>query len=182
MSPLDHFLRGCADEIGRRARLAHHRRAELDAGWRTFIDALDGATPREREPASVPLTDCFDRLADAPLVASFLAARPEISWIPSPRTRDGGVDRALAPINDVRELGDVVCGLMLIGPGRDYPEHAHVPQEIYLPIAGSGRWRYGGNPDYRDLDDDTLVYNPPRVRHAARAGDDPLLAIYVLWK
>ena len=61
------------------------------------------------------------------------------------------MERALAPLNDVCDLGAVACGLMLLDSGRHYPAHAHRPQEIYLPISGDGSWRFGGAKEYRAL-------------------------------
>jgi hypothetical protein len=181
MTPLDHFLRACADEIGRRASADDGRRATLEAGARAFRDAVRNAAPRDHELSDVPVTACLDHLTAGPLVPLLLSARPEISWIATPRTSDGGIDLALAPLNDVRHLGDVTCGLILLGPGCSYPEHAHPPHEIYLPIAGAGRWRYGSDPSYRELGSAALVYNQPHNVHAIQAQTDPLLALYVLW-
>lgn len=177
MSPLDQFLGQCAGEIHRRAGSDD----VLQQGSARFSRALEAMTPREHDRTEVPSIAWLDQIAEGPLATAFLAARAELSWIPSPRTSDGGTERSLAPINDVRNLDDVVCGLMLVAPGCNYPEHAHGPQEIYLPIAGDGRWRYGGDPNYRQLEDDALVYNPPRNVHGVRAGGEPLVAIYVLW-
>jgi len=181
VAPLDDFLRLCADEIERRALADQPRQALLEPGARAFRLAIDTATSLEHPLSDVPLTACLDRLACKTLVPSLLAARQEVPWIASPRGTDGGVERALAPLNEIRDLGAVTCGLMLVGPGCNYPEHAHAPQEIYLPISGDGLWRHGGDPSYRPLGDDALVYNAPRVLHGARAGVDPLLALYVLW-
>ena len=181
VAPLDGFLRDCADEIERRASLDTQRRATLETGARAFSNALDAATPRSHELTGVPVADHLDHLTPGPLVTSLLAARHQLTWIPSPRTRDQGVERALSPLNDVLELGAVTCGLMLLAPNCNYPEHAHPPHEIYLPISGAGQWRYGGDTRFRELREDALVYNPPRALHAVRAGDEPLLAIYFLW-
>jgi quercetin dioxygenase-like cupin family protein len=94
---------------------------------------------------------------------------------------DGGANVALGIVNDARVLGPLTCGLILVAPGAAYPEHAHPPQEIYLPISGRGSWRYGGSGEYRSLHDDSLVYNHPRDLHGTIAGDEPLLALYILW-
>ncbi len=181
MAEIDHFLRACADEIGRRALIVESGRVEVAEGSRRFSDAVDTATPLTGDLTDLPVTDSLDRLSSSPLVTSLLAARDELRWIPSPRTSDHGVDRALAPLNDVCNLGALTCGLMLLAAGADYPQHAHRPHEIYLPISGNRRWRYGGDATYRTLADDALVYNPPRALHGTCAGDDPLIALYVLW-
>ena len=193
MTQLDRFLAACADVIDRRVARGGRERVTLEAGAHAFRDALAAAKQSqsqsqragegvgEGELSDVPVTVCLDQLVAGPLVPLFLSARDEISWIPSHRTSDGGTERALAPLNDVRDLGGLTCGLMLLGSGQSYPEHAHAPHEMYLSLSGAGRWRYGGDPSYRYLPDDALVYNQPRTLHGAHAGTDPLLALYVLW-
>ena len=190
MAGLEQFLDECATEVSRRAALDPSQRTVLLDGAERFRDAVDSMTPRHARTdpararaarADVPLTAQLDRLASGPLVASLLAARHELTWIPSTRANDGGTERALSPLNDVCDLGDVTAGLMLIGARADYPEHAHPPNEIYLPISGSGVWRHGGSEDYRTLDATELVYNPPHGIHGARAGAEPVVALYVLW-
>jgi len=192
---LEQFLDECATEVSRRAALDPSQRTVLLDGAERFRDSVDSVTSRHArtDPArthaarthaartDVPLTAQLDRLASGPLVASLLTARHELTWIPSTRASDGGTERALSPLNDVCDLGDVTAGLMLIGARADYPEHAHPPNEIYLPISGSGVWRHGGDEGYRLLDDTELVYNPPHGIHGARAGAEPLVALYVLW-
>ena len=135
---------------------------------RLAVDAEEGLVPtRVGRPAR--------------LVDGVRAAADELHWVASPRVDDPGHDTALAPLNEVRRLDPVTAGLLVLRPGATYPVHSHPPQELYLPIADGGRWRYGGDPSYRTLGPDTLVYNHPDDLHSIIAGDSTLLALYVLW-
>ena len=185
VKPVDRFLDLCCTEIERRTQLAETDRAALVDGAAAFRRALDAAPPVSYlAPSLVPTVPVAGHLQDLSLPLfgkTTLAAVREIPWIPSPRLDDGGANVALGLVNKVRDLGDLTCGLILVAPGAAYPEHAHSPQEIYLPISGKGSWRYGGSGEYRSLHDDLLVYNHPRDLHGTVAGDDPLLALYILW-
>lgn len=184
MSPsaLDRFLDLCADDIDRRVVLATEHRAELQAGAGEFRDALRSAAPIARTPTTVPAVGAVAQLKSSPLGRAAQAASAEIAWVPSPRLDDGGAAVALASLDGVRDLGTLTCGLMLITPHGRYPEHSHPPHEIYLPVAGhDSEWRHGGSDRYRRLGADTLVYNPPDAVHGTRAGDEPVLALFILW-
>lgn len=181
MTTLDRFLSACSAEITKRSMPPGPTQAVVQEGARAFEEALASAATIDRDPSSVPVAATLARAEPTALVDLARAAGQEIPWIPSHRMTDGGTEAALAPLNEVREFGDVVCGLLLLAPGCSYPEHSHPPQEIYLPIAGGGQWRYGGASDYRAPDPAGLIYNRPNDVHGIVAEDTPLLAIYVLW-
>ena len=187
---LDHFLDLCCTEIERRAQLAEPEPGVLCQGAAAFrgaLQAMPAGGPASSPLASVPAVSYLRELQPSPSVPPSIAqaaagAAVDIPWIATPRLKDDdGQDVALGIIDQVRSLGELQCGLMLMAPGAAYPEHAHPPQEIYLPIAGDGHWRFGGSADYRTLDADALIYNNPRDLHGAVATDDALLALYILW-
>ena len=183
-NPLDTFLDLACGEMTRRALLQEPTPGVLRQGAEAFRRALATAQViGDGEPLStVPALAELSSLPEAELTEAAIAASEHVPWIPTPRLRgDDGASVALGLVDRVRDLGDVQCGLMLLGAGAAYPVHAHPPQEIYLPIAGDGRWRYGGMREYRSVSDDMLVYNNPRDVHSAIAGTDPLLAMYILW-
>lgn len=181
MTDLDQFLHLCSREISRRAAASDDLHDQLCEGAQALDAALSQAQARSAELDTVPVVDCLGEATPTPLLLAAQSALPEIRWVASPRMSDGGTRAALAPLNEVRDLPGVVCGLLVIAPGGSYPEHSHPPQELYLPITGSGQWRYGGSTGLRKLDDDQLVYNHPNDIHEVHAGDTPLLAMYVLW-
>lgn len=179
-SPLDLFLRHCSDEITRRADLLPDDHV-LRSGASAFAQALDHATPVDRASSTVPVAELLPDALPSPLLTAALAAGPETPWIMSPRMSDNGTEGALAPMNEVRDLGDTIVGLLALRPGGVYPLHSHPPQELYLPISDGGEWRYGGHETFRALPEDALAYNHPNDVHSIVAGATPLLALYVLW-
>ena len=183
MTALDDFLRACEAEIARRLPHAAVKQTELAAGHAAFSAALDASEPIEGERTAIPVADHLGALAATPLAATAQAAAAELSWVPSTRLDDddAGAEAGLAPLNDVRTLPGTLCGLMLLRPDGTYPLHSHPPQELYLPISGEGQWRFGGSTDFRSLGSDELVYNHPNDVHSVVAGDEPLLALYILW-
>ncbi len=77
----------------------------------------------------------------------------------------------------VLQLSDLAATLEQIA----YPEHNHPPPELYLTLSGTAEWRYGGCESYRTVSAGNLLYNNPHDLHGVRAGDTPLLALYLLW-
>ena len=195
ISPLDRFLSDACAEIERRSSIATQHRAALATGAKRFREALRcvSSSPSSGRDVSsqlrlptVPVAEHMAALrptarTTSALCASAANAAPELPWIATPRLADGGTSAGLSPLNDVRDFGEVICGLMLLAPNGAYPEHDHPPHEIYLPVAGDGRWRHGGGRHYETLGAEQLAYNHPNDRHGAKAGAEPLLALYVLW-
>src|SRR5262245_56561686 len=35
----------------------------------------------------------------------------------------------------------IACGVLLLGPETEYPDHSHEAEELYLPLAGRALWR-----------------------------------------
>jgi mannose-6-phosphate isomerase-like protein (cupin superfamily) len=117
---------------------------------------------------------------DTPLARTFAAVARLLPWTPTIRADDGGTDFALAPLQTVRNLGDLTVGIMYVKPGRQYPLHHHPPQELYLTISGEARWRFGHD-DFRLVGPGVTLYNHPDDHHSAIASETPLVALYVLW-
>ena len=181
---IDDFLRRCHSVLdgitADRPPDAPERR-----GAEALLAAIDRATAREYRATSVAVLDTLDRLSGpapaAGLIERFTTVAPHLPWTPTHRADDGGTELALAPLDRALDLGSTVVGLMYVGPGATYPLHQHPPQELYLTIAGTGRWRYGGADGHRTVEPLHALYNHPGDLHSATAGDDPLLALYVLW-
>lgn len=177
---LDKFLDGCCTEIERRAALLNDSSSIFLEGAQVFRNALDAATVVAASPSEVPVAGLLPAVPSSPLV-DLLKASTEIPWAPSPRLDDGGEGIALGLVDRVRDLGEMICGVALVAPGARYPEHSHPPQEIYLPLAGNGSWRFGGSEQYVPLSSDALLYNNPGDRHGTIAGDELEVALYILW-
>lgn len=74
----------------------------------------------------------------------------------------------------------VACGVLLLGPETEYPDHSHEAEELYLPLAGCAFWRSDGS-DWRLRRPGEWIHHPSWVPHAMRTSEEPLLAAYV-WR
>lgn len=143
--------------------------------------ALDNATPIDYTPVTVPVLASSDAVADTPLARECVELKESFVWAPSFRMTDEGTTAALMTVNQLFDLGDVLCGFMYLDANEPYPEHEHEPQELYMILSGRASWLHGGNEVYEDIESDSIIYNHPFDRHGVRAGAAPLLAMYVLW-
>ena len=121
------------------------------------------------------------RLADA-----FGRLEPRLNWQrrdglkpKDPRFPEGHANATLIG-NDGLEYHDSVrLGVSLIAPTVEYPDHNHPPEEGYLVMSG-GDWRQDHGEWFRREPGET-VHNVPNIWHAMRAGEAPLLALWMLW-
>ncbi len=72
----------------------------------------------------------------------------------------------------------LALGVLLLGPRTHYPQHSHPAIELYVPL-NAGEWWRGDGP-WRSERPGAVIHHGSEVVHATRAGDAPLLAIY-LW-
>lgn len=178
------FLRRCHERLTEVA--ADDRAEDGGAALAAAIDRATGAPPKEGwQPSWLPVLDTLEQLAAheprTGLVDDLIDLASDLPWVPTHRATDGGTELALAPLDRLLDLGDTIVGLMYVGPGATYPLHQHPPQELYLTIAGRGRWRYGGGADFETVEADRTLYNHPGDLHSAIAGPLPVVALYVLW-
>lgn len=74
----------------------------------------------------------------------------------------------------------VAVGFLLLGPGVDYPPHAHEAEEVYLPLSGTAEWMRGEGP-FTPVPPGVVIRHPSWMPHAMRTGAAPLVAAYV-WR
>jgi len=74
----------------------------------------------------------------------------------------------------------IAGGLLLLGPATMYPPHAHVAEELYVPLSGSAEWQAGDSPFVR-REPGSAIWHGSGVAHAMRTAEAPLLALY-LWR
>lgn len=170
------FLDACAKRL---TALATEQPAAHGAS--AFARASDRSSLLQFQACSLPALDTLGHVDDTPLGRRFVEVAPLLAWQPTFRTDDHGVDIGLAPLDKVCDLGELTVGIMYVRPGCAYPLHSHPPHELYLVLAGHGEWRYGGHVGFRSVTPDTVLYNHPGDLHSAVAGDEPLVALYVLW-
>lgn len=155
-----------------------------------------GAGPREH----LPVCRFWDLALEAgaggaaePLVSALRALGPSLSWAqnpnyrrdpPDPRFLDNyGYAVIVGPGDGPSALAAdprLAVGVLLLGPETHYPLHAHPAIEIYYTLAPGGEWWRGAGP-WRREPPATAIYHAPSVPHATRAGDSPLLAVYI-WR
>ena len=75
---------------------------------------------------------------------------------------------------------NIACGVLMLGPGIEYPRHRHEAEEIYIPLTGQTLWLQENQAwTVRELG--RPIYHAPWVTHAMTTGEFPLLALY-LWR
>jgi len=159
--------------------------------------ALGNAAPQAGHPAGSRLPACVHLAkalaaarAASPRVArvadAFAVIAPALPWTRASNAEIAGSDFADNHANAIivgpsglEPRDDVRVGVSLMGPGLQYPDHHHPPEEIYLALS-QGAWRQADGP-WHEPGPGGVVFNPPDVVHAMRSADDPLLAIWCLW-
>ncbi len=174
------FLRSCSEALTARVGQADAEPKHAE-GAAVFAERLAASTPSSFEPSWLPALDGIAAIGGAGLEGEFASVARLLRWVPTMRATDGGTDFALATLNDVRDFGDAIVGIMYIRAGTQYPLHHHPPQELYLTISGTADWRFGGNDDFRSIGPGATIYNNPNDYHTAIAGAAPVAALYVLW-
>ena len=128
----------------------------------------------------LPVLRNLQWVKDMKLAKDFRRFAPYLPWRVSPRTDDQGHQVAIMDFDPIFDMGDIVLGLMYVDARQNYPEHNHAGQEMYFLISGTAEWRYGGHDDYQRLSAGNVIYNYPWDWHGVKAGDTPLLALYLL--
>ena len=73
---------------------------------------------------------------------------------------------------------EIAAGLVIYGPGLDYPDHWHIAEEIYIPLTSDGLWSAHGAP-LAARKAGSFIFHESNMRHAIRAGGAPLVALWV---
>ena len=131
--------------------------------------------PTPLEPVSLELA------GDTRLSQKLTACARPLPWRESHRMPGQGHEAALCTLDELFAFEELNSGLLWLEPGITYPEHSHPPPELYFTLSGTGEWKYGGSDQYRRVSAGNLLYNNPLDHHGVRAGDTPLLALYLLW-
>jgi hypothetical protein len=74
----------------------------------------------------------------------------------------------------------IACGVLLLGPDTEYPDHSHEAEELYLPLAGHAEWR-SAKSDWRLRPPGEWIHHPSWTVHAMRTSQEPLVAAYA-WR
>lgn len=143
---------------------------------RFWAPALEGADGRE------PL---------AAMIRALQALGPWLVWVQNPNYRRSppaadfldryGYAVIAGPADGPAALvghAALALGVLLLGPHTHYPRHSHPATELYVPL-NAGEWWRGEGP-WRSEPAGAVIHHVSEIPHATRAGDAPLLAVY-LW-
>jgi Dimethlysulfonioproprionate lyase len=178
----------------------HPAAADIRASAALLADVGRGAGERDEKPVVPRLPVCRFWAAALAAVGPEVATlsdplrrlAPALSWVQNPNYRSrppapdflanygyavivGPEDGPPAPAHDPR----LALGVLLLGPGIEYPAHHHPAIEHYVPLTGADWWR--ADEGWRQQPPGTLIHHASNVGHAMRAGRAPLLALY-LWR
>ncbi|MBM45303.1 MAG: hypothetical protein CL458_03505 [Acidimicrobiaceae bacterium] len=156
-------------------------RHEISEGADRFRTAIETAAAIPYEPQMLPVLRNLSRVTNSERALKFAELAPSLRWIPSHRWDDEGQDRALCVLSDMFDMPGIEAGIMYVDQGCTYPLHNHPPQELYLTVSGTARWRFGGAEELVEMQPNMTLYNRPSDFHTVEAGETPLVAMYILW-
>jgi len=156
--------------------------------------AMHAKGPFKPNDARPPICASFDEaLKDArkagngALADAIIAAKPSLAWVTYdayPRELIGErFPKAHAFVSLIGgdapfAAADFDLGLFLIEPHTLYRDHRHPAPELYAPVTGPHRWRFGIDDPWQSLPANVPVWNEPERVHATLVGDHPFLAIF----
>jgi mannose-6-phosphate isomerase-like protein (cupin superfamily) len=158
----------------------------------TSAAACTPPQPR-RLPACRFLPDVVaSTLLVAPDVAASLAALEEdLRWFQNPNYSNEAMGQphymdnyASAEIigpGGIYPGDDFLLGLFLLGPGLNYPNHAHPAPELYWVLSGQSDWRMRDE-EFSPREPGETIWHDPFVPHATNIGSYPMLAVYMWTK
>jgi len=73
---------------------------------------------------------------------------------------------------------DFELGLFLMAPRTLYRDHCHPAPELYVPVTGPHRWRFGPTAPWIEKPAHAPIWNEPNAIHATWVRDVPFLCIY----
>ena len=122
----------------------------------------------------------------SPLAEAFEALAPELRWRRRPGSEahgkafhEGHANAEIVGPTGLEQRDDVWFGASLVAPNVRYVDHRHPPEEVYI-VMSEGEWYREGD-GWHTPGVGGIVYNPPDVVHAMRAGPGALLALWMLW-
>jgi quercetin dioxygenase-like cupin family protein len=167
--------------------------SEASRASKLIFSAISQSQPNEARRSSVRLAACahFEAAAglaqqgprDIAAVAAALAQiEPELIWYNRKGSSQAfAANHANAMIvgpNGLAAHDHVQIGVSLMAPDTVYPDHQHVPEEVYL-VLSPGNWRQNADA-WHEPAIGGIVYNPPNIVHSMRSQSSPLLAIWCL--
>jgi len=181
---------------GRRfiAGLATEREAAMGVVARMDAFDLSAGKVALPEPQETPVVlahlDAALALASAgpasAVAAAIARARPCLHWITydaypaaiGPRFPTHHAFSGLIGEHRMIPADDFAFGLFLIAPRTLYRDHRHPAPELYVPLTGPTRWRFGPGSGWQTRQAGEAVWNDPHAVHATLVEDAPFLCFY----
>ena len=148
---------------------------------------------QDREPRTLPACSLLPETVGAAIAvasdvaAAIAAVEQGLHWKQNPNYSDAAMGQpgymdGYAYAEIVGPSGffagdDFLLGLLLIGPGRVYPDHYHAAPELYWTLTGPSRWR-NGRGGWAVRDAGSIFWHDPFVVHATVTEATPLLAVW----
>jgi Dimethlysulfonioproprionate lyase len=144
--------------------------------------------PGAKGPACGFLDEALDAVKDAPgLKQAIIAAGPFLRWITydlyppaeiGPRFPRAHAFASLIGGAGLIHADDFELGLFLIAPRTLYRDHRHPAPELYAPLTGPHRWRFGIDAPWIEKPAHVPVWNEPMAVHATLVGEVPFLCLF----
>jgi hypothetical protein len=121
------------------------------------------------------------------IVNAIEQARPHLHWITSDLYPPEDIGPRFARSHAFAEIigpgaaiaaADYALGLFIIGPQVLYRDRHHPAPELYLPLTGPTRWRFGAGAPWETRAAGQPVWNPANHVHATIVDAVPFLCLY----
>jgi hypothetical protein len=166
--------------------------ARHDPELRTWLDGFDWVLPEVlAAPTSLHAIRHLATMmayvgeAERQLAQALVDCAPHLHWKQmygpdefGPYFTDNYAHIALIGPNGHYMSDRIAAGLVLYGPGIDYPDHWHVAEEIYIPLTGTGLWSRDGDA-FTARGAGELIFHASNMRHAMKIGEAPLVALWM---
>ena len=145
--------------------------------------------PQRQQATQLPVCRHLDRALDlgetgpaAPVVSALRDLEPALHWAQNPRYNVENKGAEFMGNYGWSGLGltgsdKMSFGVMLLGPGIEYPPTSYESEGVFLVIGGSPEWKCGDEPWVR-VDAGDVICRPFGGAEGKRAGDEPMLALY----
>ena len=162
--------------------------AEVRAGLARWGQGPVNLLAAQPEPACGFLATAVAAIEARPALQHAIAqSLPYLRWIAYdlyPRREIGPrFPQAHAFCSLIGETGfipaaDYELGLFLMAPHTLYRDHHHPAPELYAPLTGPHRWRFGAGASWIEKRAHEIVWNEPWQVHATAVGPTPFLCVF----
>lgn len=134
-------------------------------------------------PALVNIAAALEGMPRGTLRSALEGCASRLPWTAGSLPKSKGVENRYAFIEIAGPEGlggsdTLRFGLYLQAPMTDYPPHDHEAEEFYYVLSGDAQWQKNDGA-FEAKAPGTMIHHLPRVRHAMRTFEAPLLAMWI---